>query len=404
MNARTLIVAAALALAACSDDTGILVEIHGEGLVQQPARIDTMVIVDQGVAPDSAMWGVADAQQAAVDVDVRQTPHTVMLRPDGVEPGTAVWVAALAYDGGGELIAWGELGAPIAFEADLVKRVAIELRAAAEISPGCVVKGDVVVSRTDADCDDDAFDFTVDCDDLDPQIEGDTDGDEVVCGGDCDMTDGSIYPGAPEACDGVDSDCDPEHVPPPRPCPLVATDVEGNVVGCALGQASCVDSGPDAGYGACVDAVSLPEADLDVCQTWAECDVGADPACFADGYFHCKLDTGDGGACVPAVFELRDLVENDDGECGWRLVGNIQQLAWNVGLRPRGDGGPLLSFVGPCDAELVVADAPAVPLPRFFMITGVIDGVERRLALLVDPNRVGCDGGPTELRCAEVGP
>jgi hypothetical protein len=407
MNARTLIapiVLGALAVAACSDDTGILVEIHGETLDQRPVRIDTMVIIDGGLRPDSAMWGSADLQQAAVDVDVRQTPHTVMLQPDGVAADTAVWVAAMAYDGAGNVIAWGELDAPIAFEQDLVKRIAIELQPAGRLSPGCIVKGDVVVSRTDDDCDDDGFQFDVDCDDLDAQVEGDTDGDEVICDGDCDMTDGEIYPGAFERCDGIDSDCDPASVAPPIPCALVGTDVEGNVTECAIGQASCNDVGSDAGYGTCMQAVNLPKADHELCASWVDCDVTADPTCFADRYFACELPTGDAGACVPSIHELRDLAPDGAKQCNWRLAGNVQQLQWNVGLRARGNTGPLLSFVAPCDAEFVVQAAPANPTPRYFVVTSEVDGITTRHALLIRPKRKDCTGGPTELACVELTP
>jgi len=53
-----------------------------------------------------------------------------------------------------------------------------------------------------------------DCDDSDPLItggDGDLDG-YSVCTGDCDDADDTRYPNAPEACDGVDTDCvdDPE--------------------------------------------------------------------------------------------------------------------------------------------------------------------------------------------------
>ncbi len=402
MLARTLIALAALVAGACSDDTGILVEVHGESLDQQPARIDTRVIVDEGVRPDSAMWGGAEVQQATVTVDVRQVPHTVMLRPDGLPSGAGVFVAAVGYDGAGNLIAWGELGDATTFESDLVKRVAITLQPAVQASPGCIVKGGEVVARTDDDCDDDGFDYRVDCDDLDAQTAGDLDGDPVVCDNDCDVEDPDRYPGAVERCDGVDNDCDPLRGPLPIPCAIVGVDAEGNVLECRLGQASCADTPGDPGFGKCAQAINLPKLDHELCTSWVDCNVAADPTCFADGYYRCKLDAGDGGPCLPAAQQLRDLVPDEGGTCNWRLAGNVQQAAWNVGLRARGSTGPLLSFVAPCDAELVVTAASTAP--RYFVLTADVAGEARRFAMLVEPVRSDCTAGPTELRCSEFTP
>ena len=47
-----------------------------------------------------------------------------------------------------------------------------------------------------------------DCDGILPSDELDNDGDGFsLCEGDCDDTDNTIYPGAPELCDGKDNDC-----------------------------------------------------------------------------------------------------------------------------------------------------------------------------------------------------
>ena len=62
-----------------------------------------------------------------------------------------------------------------------------------------------------ADADGDGDDLCVDCDDGDPSLNyADADGDGVTsCDDDCDDGEPTVYPGAPQACDGIeDNDCD----------------------------------------------------------------------------------------------------------------------------------------------------------------------------------------------------
>jgi hypothetical protein len=76
----------------------------------------------------------------------------------------------------------------------------------ASMFPGALEACDLI----DTDCDGDLVDFFLDTDlDGTPDcVDVDDDGDGVVDVVDCNPVDASIYLGAPESCDGIDSDCD----------------------------------------------------------------------------------------------------------------------------------------------------------------------------------------------------
>ncbi len=408
MNARHLLVAASLSLTlpACSDDTGILVDVYGDELTVAVDRLDTMVIVDDGsgAVPGDADWGLADNREDAIagDLDLRTAPYRVMFRPDGVERDATVWVAALAYDDTETVIGWGQLGAPIAFEPDLVKQVELHLHPAGAVGDGCVVEGDQVVVRSSDDCDGDAFTYDVDCDDLDPLIAGDVDGDPQVCDFDCDTADDNVFEGNTEACDGLDNDCDPSSLPRPELC--VQVEREGKTItGCGVGQRLCDDS--DAGlFGACLASPLSVESNGELCEAWGQCLQSAMPQdCLTDGGLACKVKTGAGGPCLDATASLHDLIPGDPDQCGFRLVGNVQQGGWNVGLRAVGSSNAATTFVTECDAELVVSAANLVP--RIFVIEANLDGVTSVFSVAIGHKRSDCAADqPTELECEVVAP
>lgn len=394
-------------LGACSDDTGILVEVHGEQLNQAVARLDTMVIVDDGTGtvPDSAAWGDADKQQATVSgIDLRTEPYSVMFRPDGVDDSAKVWVSALAYDGAGNVIGFGEMPGAIAFAPNAVKKVELDLQPAQKLAGGCIVNNGTVAVRPPGvdDCDGDQVTYDVDCDDLDARVGGDLDGDPVVCTGDCNQMDPVIYPGADEVCDGKDDDCDPVTQPAPSLCVQVTTDDVGNPTDCRVGEALCNDTHTGGGFGQCVTApLELGTYD-GLCRYWGQCNNTTDPAsCFVQGHIDCDLGFHDTSLCLPATTNLIDLV-GAGSVCSWELIGNIQQGPWNLGLVDPANPGPLSTFVDTCDATLVVQAADLVP--RVFVLEADFGTEIDDFALTILPRRADCDPQQgSQMECT-VGP
>src|SRR5688500_7546254 len=97
MRTRFLLVAlVAYLAAACSDDTAILVDVRGGALQVAVAKIETMVIVDDGSGqPTDADWGTALRVSASVEAsqDLRTIPYQVLLQPgSGVANDDAVWI------------------------------------------------------------------------------------------------------------------------------------------------------------------------------------------------------------------------------------------------------------------------------------------------------------------------
>jgi hypothetical protein len=117
-----------------------------------------------------------------------------------------------------------------------------------------------------------------------PQPCADVDGDgyeDIECGGtDCDDSDPSIHPGAPEVCDdGIDQDCDGQDLP----CGGCETDLDndGFISEAECGGTDCCDAGDEAIMGCTPDtAASIHPGAEDICEDGIDQDCnGVDPAC-----------------------------------------------------------------------------------------------------------------------------
>jgi hypothetical protein len=199
---------------------------------------------------------------------------------------------------------------------------------AAFLLPGC----DPVASGTDKP----------NTDDTDVPVTDDPDGDGAGIDADCDNDDPTIYPGAPELCDGIDQDCD--GVADNGATTQYYTDADGDGVGTGTPVEACeAPDGMVADDGDCDDADAtvapgLPEqcddkdndcdgsVDEDVSiETWfrdSDGDGYGDPedsveVCgVPDGYVANSLDCDDGSPFDPVHVAVGGIPLPDSGDTG----------------------------------------------------------------------------------------
>jgi hypothetical protein len=135
-----------------------------------------------------------------------------------------------------------------------------------------------------------------DCDGVIPADELDADADgHMVCDGDCDDADASVYPGAVEVCDGLDNDCDG----------VIPTDeLDADADGFMVCDGDCDDANASAFPGA-VEVCDGLDNDCD-----GEVDEGYDVD--ADGWTVCDGDCDDDDPAInPGAVEVCNGLDDD---------------------------------------------------------------------------------------------
>ncbi len=335
-------VMASLGVSACSDETGIVIEVTNSAGFTAPVSSLRFFVGESIIRADGYF---ADRQQSDNDDadvagrDLVDDPFRLIVRPpSGAGPDDRVAVGVLALDERGQAVGFGYLPSPIGFVSGTVTLWQVELLGLdhpdyVDTFPGCFAWTDgdtstIIGTRKDFDCDGFERGDGGDCDDRNPgQFPGNTE----ICGNqlddDCDpSTNEDDLQDRAEICNGIDDNCDgncdeglDEDGDGYTTCGSLVAEAGGECLGFDSSLMDCVDDDEDIYPG----AVEVLDGIDNNCSGFCDDDPALDPD--GDGFTTfgrfgiCSLEGDLAGDCDEDknVFHpgAHDFCDGLDGDC-----------------------------------------------------------------------------------------
>lgn len=363
--------AAAGALAACGNQTGILLEIHKDaGVSSEVYKLRVFV----GVGHDGNLyrpewWAAAqlDAEDAQVTLQKEMAGDTfrLLLEPSGalVRDSDLMFAVAGYKSDQSKPVVFGHSTTPIQFGDGQVRVLDLPMATFSDARHGVTVTGCAWWNATDDRNKQDAI-APLDDGDCDAFTAGHDEG--GACQLDCNDKNPAIHPGATEICDnGVDENCCADNDG--------KLDLDGDgFATCGAGEHDCVD-GPRGGVGE-TDAFGDNVPPEDINPAAAELCDGIDNNCSGtcdeaegfdgdgDGYLNCRrtsgpgtrtvgvhvvTSAGGGSTCQPSGLDCADT----------GTVGNLPAASIHPGAADNQCDGIDEDCDGSCDQSIVGIDA-----------------------------------------------
>jgi hypothetical protein len=216
-------------------------------------------------------------------------------------------------------------------------------------------------------------------------VQGEEDGPLIAVACDCDEADPAVHFGAPEACDGADTDCDGELDGNFTGQLAIPCQIDTGAADCDMGVHTCTETAGVVDSG----CMPLPPShvtcvDLTACRTPRDCPIGGLPSPAAAIAYHCIQRVFSPGPALcgtaPVAQFFPSLGLPTPARCSATLWGGIAN-GWKVFLVD-GDGQRDVAFTDvACDTlGFVVEEAPPANQSHTFFVLVLADAAGNPVA------------------------